>query len=425
MFYYNFFDGSTAKSARRIYYKLLATRTLISMTPRRLQFRQPTAEEIAANTSLICNCSFFCVKVHGMLSWIALNMVEGLKSIHRAALIRAFGSAENVFRQTEMDLLSVPEMKTEFAHRILHFDFQNAEKEVALAKRSGFALLTLEQDSYPEMLRTIPDPPLVLYVRGELSSDQIPVALVGSRKATPYGLNVTNALARDLAKAGITIVSGLARGVDAKAHNATLEAEGKTIAVLGSGLDVIYPSEHRMLAEKISKSGAVISEFPLGTPPNRDNFPVRNRIISGMSHLVVVVEASDKSGSLITARMASEQGREVMAVPGSIFNEQSLGCNALIKDGAGLVRSWEDVVAELPLSVANRVSSQQSESRADHLTESEKNIIALLSFEQPSHVDQIAERSGVRSQDLLGTLVNLELKNYITQIPGKNFLRIK
>jgi DNA processing protein len=236
---------------------------------------------------------------------------------------------------------------------------------------------------------------------------------------------VTHSLARDLAAAGVTIVSGLARGVDARAHNATLEAGGKTIAVLGSGLDVIYPSEHKMLAEKICQSGALISEFPLGTPPNRDNFPVRNRIISGMSHVVVVVEASDKSGSLITARMAAEQGREVMAVPGSIFNEQSRGCHALIKDGAALVRSWEDVVAELPRSISNRITTPTDESRGEHLTESEKNIIALLSFEQPSHVDQIAERSGIRSQDLLGTLVNLELKNYITQVPGKNFLRIK
>jgi DNA processing protein len=373
----------------------------------------------------ICNSYFFYAKVHGMISWVALNMVGGLKSIHRASLIRTFGTAENIFRQTEMDLLTVPEIKTEFAQRILHFDFRNAEMEIASAKRSGIELISFVDDHYPEMLRTIPDPPLVLYVRGELLSDSVPVALVGSRKATPYGLNVTHSLARDLAAAGVTIVSGLARGVDARAHNATLEAGGKTIAVLGSGLDVIYPSEHKMLAEKICQSGALISEFPLGTPPNRDNFPVRNRIISGMSYVVVVVEASDKSGSLITARMAAEQGREVMAIPGSIFNELSRGCHALIKDGAALVRSWEDVVAELPLSISTRITTPMDESRGEHLTESEKNIIALLSFEQPSHVDQIAERSGIRSQDLLGTLVNLELKNYITQVPGKNFVRIK
>jgi DNA processing protein len=360
-----------------------------------------------------------------MISWVALNMVEGLKSIHRASLIRSFGSAENVFRQTEMDLMTVPEIKGELAHRIAHFEQRAAEREIACAERSGIEILTQVDDRYPELLKTIPDPPVVLYVRGDLPKDHIPVALVGSRKATPYGLNVTHSLARDLAAAGVTIVSGLARGVDARAHHATLEAGGRTIAVLGSGIDVIYPSEHRTLAEKISGSGALISEFPLGTAPNRDNFPVRNRIISGLSHLVVVIEASDKSGSLITARMAAEQGREVMAVPGSIFNEQSRGCNALIKDGAALARNWEDVIAELPHQIAAGLLTGAGPSREEHLTEDEKNIIALLSFEQPSHVDQIAQKSGIKSQDLLGTLVNLELKNYITQTPGKNFLRIK
>lgn len=360
-----------------------------------------------------------------MISWVALNMVEGLKSIHRASLIKTFESAENVFRQTEMELMAAAQIKPEVAQRISHFDLREADREIAVARRMGIMLVTFEEEEYPELLKTIPDPPLVLYVRGQLVEKDVPVALVGSRKATPYGLNVTQALARDLAKIGVTIVSGLARGVDARAHHAALESGGRTIAVLGSGLDVIYPSEHKMLAEKISRTGALVSEFPLGTPPNRDNFPVRNRIISGLSHLVVVVEASDKSGSLITARMASEQGREVLAVPGSIFNEQSRGCHALIKDGASLVRNWQDVIAELPNRLSNAFLKEKEESEPEHLTEMEKSIIALLSFEQPSHVDQLAEKTGIHSKDLLGTLVNLELKNYITQIPGKNFLRIK
>jgi DNA processing protein len=188
---------------------------------------------------------------------------------------------------------------------------------------------------------------------------------------------------------------------------------------------VIYPAEHKMLAQKIAAGGALLSEFPLGTAPNRDHFPVRNRIISGLSHLVVVVEASDKSGSLITARMAAEQGREVLAVPGSIFNEQSRGCHALIKDGASLVRNWQDIIAELPQHLSNAFLKKEQETEQDHLTDDEKSIIALLSFEQPSHVDQLAERAGIKPQELFGLLVNLELKNYITQIPGKNFLRIK
>ena len=364
-------------------------------------------------------------KLLRMISWIAINMVEGLRSIHRAALIKTFESAENVFRQTEMELMAAAQIKGEVAQRITHFNFRDAEKEIALARRAGITLLTHEDEKYPELLRNIPDPPAVLYVRGEFMDNEIPVALVGSRKATPYGLNVTQTLARDLAKIGVTIVSGLARGVDARAHHAALEAGGRTVAVLGSGIDVIYPSEHKMLVENIIRSGAVISEFPLQTPPNRDNFPVRNRIISGLSHLVVVVEASDKSGSLITARMAAEQGREVLAVPGSVFNEQSKGCHALIKDGASLVRNWQDVIAELPNRLSNAFLNQKQENEPEHLTETEKSIIALLSFELPSHVDQIAEKAGIQSKDLLGTLVNLELKNYITQIPGKNFLRIK
>jgi DNA processing protein len=360
-----------------------------------------------------------------MLSWVALNMVEGLKPIHRASLIRAFSTAENVFRQTEMDLMAASELRPDLAERITHFDLRSAEKELTAAERANIQIIPLDDDEYPQLLKTIPDPPLVLYVRGRLLKEEITVALVGSRKATPYGLNASHSLARDLAAAGITVVSGLARGIDAGAHNATMEAGGRTVAVLGSGVDVIYPSEHKMLANKIAQNGAVVSEFPLGTAPNRDHFPVRNRIISGLSRLVIVVEASDKSGSLITARMAAEQGREVMAVPGTIFNEQSRGCNSLIKDGAALVRNAEDVIAELPQQIAERLLAREEISREDHLTEIEKNIIGLLSFDQPSHVDQIAQRSGIKSQELLGTLVNLELKNYITQIPGKNFLRIK
>jgi DNA processing protein len=360
-----------------------------------------------------------------MISWLALNMVEGLKSVHRASLVRCFGTAENVFQQTEMDLMAASEIRSDLAERIVRFDFRIAEKEMAAAKRAGIQLIPMDAEEYPELLRSIPDPPVLLYVLGSLLKEEITVALVGSRKATPYGLNATHLLSRDLAAAGITIVSGLARGIDARAHSATLEAGGRTVAVLGSGVDVIYPAEHKMLAKKISETGAVISEFPLGTAPNRDNFPVRNRIISGLSRLVIVVEASDKSGSLITARMAAEQGREVLAVPGSIFNEQSRGCNSLIKDGAALIRNAEDVIAELPREIAARLVAQEKTSREEHLTEIEKNIIRLLSFDQPSHVDQIAQRSGIKSQDLLGTLVNLELKNYITQIPGKNFLRIR
>jgi DNA processing protein len=359
-----------------------------------------------------------------MISWIALNMVEGLKPVHRGALLNAFGTAEKVFRAGELDLARVPEMKPELAYRISHYDLRSAEEEFAKSERFGFQIICLEDERYPELLKMIPDPPLVLYLQGNLMRDEVTVALVGSRKATPYGLNATSTLARDLGSAGVTIVSGLARGVDARAHNSALQAGARTIAVLGSGLDVIYPSEHRTLAQKIAGQGAVLSEFPLGTPPNRENFPIRNRIISGLCHAVVVVEASNKSGSLITARMAAEQGREVLAVPGSIFNESSKGCNALIRDGAALVRDWKDVAAELPEEVSSRLRKTEEPSPQE-LSETEQKVVGLLSFDQPKHVDQLAHLVGMKTQDLLGALVSLELKNYITQMPGKHFLRLK
>jgi DNA processing protein len=291
----------------------------------------------------------------------------------------------------------------------------------------GVSLITLEDSRYPALLKSIPDPPLVLYVKGSVLTDEPAVALVGSRKATPYGLNVTQFLARDLGAVGVTVVSGLARGIDARAHNAAVQVGARTIAVLGSGVNVIYPSEHKTLAENISRQGAVISEFPLGMPPNRENFPIRNRIISGLSHAVVIVEASRKSGSLITARMAAEQGREVLAVPGSIFNESSQGSNLLIKDGAALVQSWRDIVENLPEEFSRHIYSRvQNEGSGEvELTELEKAVVSSLSFEEPRHVDQVAMMAGLAAPELLGALVSLELKNYVSQMHGKQYIRLK
>jgi DNA processing protein len=374
-----------------------------------------------------CKYQVNCVNVHRMISWIALNMVEGLKPIHKASLLKEFGSAEKVLRAGELELTSVPEIKAEIAYRIAHFDLKTAEKECREATKLGFEVISLDEARYPVLLKNIPDPPLVLYVKGSILPDEPAVALVGSRKATPYGLNVTQFLARDLAAAGVTVVSGLARGIDARAHNACLQAGARTIAVLGSGVNVIYPSEHKSLAENISQQGAVLSEFPLGTPPNRENFPIRNRIISGLSHAVVIVEASRKSGSLITARMAAEQGREVLAVPGSIFNESSQGSNLLIKDGAALVQSWRDVVENLPEEFSRHIYSRvQNEGSGDpELTDLEKAVVTSLSFEEPRHVDQIAVMAGLAARELLGALVSLELKNYVSQMHGKQYIRMK
>lgn len=359
-----------------------------------------------------------------MLFSVALNMVEGLKPVHRASLLRVYQNPEEVFRAGEMELSAVPEMKPELAKNIATFQMREAEAELKRVKSAGLKLIIFSDSGYPELLKSIPDPPLVLYVRGELSADELALAIVGSRKATPYGLNVTQHLASDLAQAGFAIVSGLARGVDARAHNTALEAGARTIAVLGSGLDVIYPAEHGTLAKRIAGQGAVVSEFPLTTPPHRENFPVRNRIISGLSYGVIVVEASIKSGSLITARMAMEQGREVMAVPGSIFNESSRGCHALLKDGAALVQDWKDIVEQLPEVAARKVAQVEKKVEVE-LTSLEKNVMDLLSFEQPKHIDQIAQILGIKIQELLGVLVDLELRNYVSQMPGKQFVRMK
>lgn len=358
-----------------------------------------------------------------MIYWVALNLIDGMKPTHRAALLRVFETPDQIFQMSEMDLVATGEIRAELAYRIAHFDMASAKQEIDAAQKAGMRIITLEDAEYPSLLKNIPDPPVVLYVAGSLVRDEPCVAMVGSRKPTAYGLNVAQSLSRNLASAGWTLVSGLARGVDAAAHSAALQTGGRTIAVLGSGLNVIYPSEHKNLSRKIMDQGAVITEFPLGTSPNRENFPIRNRIISGLSSGIVVVEASDRSGSLITARMAAEQGREIFAVPGSIFSESSKGCNSLLKDGAILVRDWEDVVAELPVRVAGAKVEDHAEETA--LSEMEQDIVNTLSFDEPKHVDHIAGRIGLSSQKILGALVNLELRSYITQMPGKHFLRLK
>jgi DNA processing protein len=360
-----------------------------------------------------------------MIHWVALNMVEGLRPIHRASLLKVFGSPEAVFAAGEMELAAVPGIKAELAYQVTHFPVVEAENELKRAKAAGLTVICQTDPQYPQLLARIPDPPLVLYIQGALRSDELVVALVGSRKATPYGLNVAQAFAHGLAQAGLTIASGMARGVDARVHSSALAAGGRTIAVLGSGIDVIYPAEHGLMARKIAAQGALVSEFPLQTPPHRENFPVRNRIISGLSYGVIVIEASAKSGSLITARMAIEQGREVMAVPGNIFNEASQGCHALLKDGAALVQNWKDVVEQLPEEAAQKIAREEGPPESLDLTSIEKNVMDLLSFEQPRHIDQLSHLAGIKSQELLGVLVNLELKNYISQMPGKQFIRLK
>ncbi|HEY7204042.1 MAG TPA: DNA-processing protein DprA [Methylomirabilota bacterium] len=289
--------------------------------------------------------------------------------------------------------------------------------------------LEREDAEYPALLRPVPTAPACLHVRGRLvAGDALAVALVGSRRATPYGLSVAETMAADLAARGVTIVSGLARGVDSAAHRGALRVGGRTIAVLGSGIDSVYPPENRGLAAEIARQGALVSQFPSGTPPLPQNFPTRNAVIAGLSLAVVVIEAAERSGSLITARLAAELGREVLAVPGRVTAPESHGANRLIQDGAALALGWEDVVAALPerwktcIDTAAR-SAPAAAGPAEPDGEPNRTILSLLG-EDPVDIDRVIERSGFGAARVSAALLDLELGGRVRQIEGKRFVRV-
>jgi DNA processing protein len=295
---------------------------------------------------------------------------------------------------------------------------RDAEREAASAERSGVRILGLDDENYPALVRLAHDPPPVLFVRGslEIGEAERSVAIVGSRAATPAGRAFARCLARDLAGRGITIVSGLARGIDGEAHAGALEARGRTIAVLGSGLDRLYPAEHAALAQATARSGAVVSEFPMSTPPLPEHFPRRNRILATWGKGVVVVEAGEKSGALVTARLALDEGRDVMAVPGHPSQRQSTGTNGLIRDGASLVRYADDVVDELALPVSR--PTDEKGAGADPL-------LALLDPVAPTSLEALAEATGLLPAPLLARLTLLELDGQVRRFPGPLFVRRK
>jgi DNA processing protein len=374
-----------------------------------------------------------------MRDWIALNMTPGVGPRVAARLLERFGSAEGVFGALRAELAQMrlrPETLEAIALRERH---AAAEQELERVRELGADVLILDDGTYPALLREIADPPITLYVKGEWQQclDAPCVAIVGSRRSSTYGQNTAGLLARELAARGVTIVSGLARGIDAAAHRGALEAGGRTVGVLGTGVDEVYPRDHKKLAaEMLEKGGALVSQFPLATPPIPENFPYRNRIISGLSLGVVLVEAAENSGSLITARLALEQGREVFAVPGNITSRNSFGTNYLIKAaGAKLVQQWQDVVAELPQEIAARLlppepkkkgrgeaSALTSALPAD-LSESERAVAKLLSPDEPVHIDALAEASGLPLSELTGALLGLEMRELVRQLPGKCFVK--
>lgn len=292
------------------------------------------------------------------------------------------------------------------------------------ARSVGARLLTLGDTEYPRALRFIYGPPPYLFVRGQvLPEDALAIAIVGARSASPYGLAAAEALSRDLAESGITVVSGLAVGIDGAAHRGALAAGGRTIAVLGCGIDVSYPPQHRRLAEEIARRGAVVSEFPLGSPPDSFHFPRRNRIVSGLSLGVVVVEAGERSGSLITARLAAEQGREVMAVPGAMGASRTRGTHRLLRDGAALVESGADVIEAAMPWYLEKTSQNVQTGRS--LAELPSEMAKLLGcFDGAAvHVDRLIERSGFGAARVLEMLLGLEIKGWVTQHPGMYFSR--
>lgn len=283
---------------------------------------------------------------------VSLNMVGEIGTIRLKRLLAYFGQPENILKAPQEKLTVVFGIGEKIAQKIHALKKENLEKEFALVKKLGLKIITQDDQVYPENLKNIYDPPMLLYVKGELKpEDKLSMAIVGSRRASFYGLSCAEKFASDLAGKGITIVSGMARGIDSYAHKGALKAGGRTIAVIGSGFNNIYPPENKKLAEEIAKCGAVISEFPLDMLPKKENFPRRNRIISGLSLGVLVVEAARNSGALITADFALEQGREVFALPGKVDSNTSFGTNGLIKQGAKLVSGVDDILEELQIAV--------------------------------------------------------------------------
>lgn len=357
--------------------------------------------------------------------WIALNLVLAANIRAIKKIVDNFPQILDAFKAPREDLIALgldeKEAQTLTSSKIL----DQAQGEIEKLKRKKFSILTLEDKEYPEYLREVFDPPIVLYCAGKVETLKGPaVAIVGARKPSPYGRAVAERIAHDLASRGIVVVSGLARGVDSIAHWGAVRG-GKTVAVLGSGLENIYPKENRKLFEKITETGAVVTEFPRNTPPLGFHFPIRNRIIAGLSLALVVVEATQRSGSLISARLALEQNREVMAVPGNITSELSQGTNWLIKTGAKPVGNWEDVAEELPPPLKEKLLSQKSgrEEKPPSMSPSESKIFELLSPDSLTHIDELVEQSNLSVSEILSILLQLEIKELALQRPGKYYQR--
>ncbi len=368
--------------------------------------------------------------------WLALALTPQLGPTRTRRLVERFAGVENIFHAslTELEAAGIPAPAAQAI-----FNGQSlsaAEEELVRAAAAGAAVICYHDAPYPPLLKQIYDPPPVLYVRGNAEALAAPgIAIVGTRHPTPYGLGMAERLACDLANRGLAITSGLARGVDAAAHRGAVHARGKSIAVLGTGVDVIYPRENTRLADELLElGGALVSEFAIGTFAAPQNFPIRNRVISGLALGVLVVEAGEYSGTRITARCALEQNRELFAVPGNVTNKNSWGPNTLIKQGAKLTATWEDVWEELPDELRVRLAPAAAESGAPaaaslfqetSLPPHEQALYALLKADESTHIDELVEKleGKLSSSEIFAALFELELSGKIRQMPGKNYVR--
>ncbi len=348
--------------------------------------------------------------------WLSLYLIKGIGNSTFFHLIRSFSCVEEIFCSDQKRLISLG-IKEEVARNIVKRVFKkDPEKELKRIEEVGARIITYNDKTYPEILRNIHYPPPVLYVKGrDIPEDSFLLSIVGSRIPSLYGIRIAEDFSYRLAKIGIGIVSGMAIGIDSSAHRGALKAGGYTVAVLGTGIDVVYPKRNSKLFEQISESGTLITEFTTGTPPEPKNFPIRNRIISGLSRGVLVVEATRKSGSLITASFALDQGREVFAVPGNIDSERSRGTHFLIKQGAKLVEDIEDILEEFGIRIEEKESLK--------LSPEEKKIYECLDYYQPLHVDEIVRKTGFDTAYVLSLLLKMELKGAVKQIPGKMFIK--
>ncbi len=387
-----------------------------------------------------------------LLHWLALHLVPGLGTAQAYKLICRLRSPQAIFHASVSELEGCGVRAAAAQSIVSGVSFEDAAAEMQKVRAAGAEVVTLHDPRYPDLLKEIYDPPILLYARGRVELLRTwQVAVVGSRRPSPYGTAVAAKLGGELAQAGLTIASGMARGVDTAAHQGALRAGGSTVAVLGCGVDVVYPSENRKLAAEIASRGLIVSEFPMGTAAFPQNFPIRNRIISGMSLGVMVVEGAQYSGSLITARLALDHGREVFAVPGNIVNKLSWGPNQLIKQGAKLVQDWKDVVEGLPAGVHQAILESQREllsslpvngsgetSGADGASVREaasrpeaalpplqRRLLGLVQVDTSIPIDGLIQQLGGESSssEIIAALCELELAGYVRQLPGKNYVR--